>query len=646
MFRSARSKHESFVRSQAEEYRQILSIAARYAIFHSGRIAMSCRKREHSDSRAFETGTADLCTHANATHLENIQGIFGRQLVSGLGQVSRTHLHRVHCPLLGPDRSAEVVLERAFFSRLGASQSKATHIYFLNGRLVACRMLRKAIEQLYAKYYLKGPHYPFCYVELCMAPEILDINVHPTKKEVRFLDEQIVFRSIVDILERELIQSGEQQSFVVQVNPMLDARSVSTTFKRRASSTTPEEGAVATAQTSEVSSGRKRSVNEDSFMTSGAHQGNVDGDDHKPSGSRLNEELADGWIRLCSEQQERRLSQRFSTQTVPASQRIRVDAHILKLERWHDLNCATSERLHPSKMTMLSTQLPNTEAVRDNPSNTSAPASTGILDLLMLECSDAQSLPIAEVFRQHVFVGAVDERFCLIQFGTALVAVDMLHVLGCFYYQLLLEILQQRSEPTPAIRLRPSWVVETSACDSMTPNPSPTAIPDWASYAGELYRYCGIHLCPHPLCSVMDQLDATKLGTVPPDCWPRTTTGICLYLHSLPWLNLPGACTPCVSALNTFAEELVSARSHTNLCGRIRQVVHGVAGLYANSFVASFTERSRTENPHGTLAGAAERALLLVRDHQSFSPPEKWARDGTLTVVARTERLYRIFERC
>jgi DNA mismatch repair protein MLH1 len=51
--------------------------------------------------------------------------------------------------------------------------------------------VRRCLEQVYAAYLPKGTH-PFIYLSLQFPPSHLDVNVHPTKQEVRFLDEEQV----------------------------------------------------------------------------------------------------------------------------------------------------------------------------------------------------------------------------------------------------------------------------------------------------------------------------------------------------------------------------------------------------------------------------------------------------------------------
>jgi len=48
---------------------------------------------------------------------------------------------------------------------------------------VKCSSIKKALDSVYAAYLPKNSHY-FAYLSLEMAPENVDVNVHPTKKEV------------------------------------------------------------------------------------------------------------------------------------------------------------------------------------------------------------------------------------------------------------------------------------------------------------------------------------------------------------------------------------------------------------------------------------------------------------------------------
>ncbi len=69
--------------------------------------------------------------------------------------------------------------------------------FFVNGRFVKCAVLRNALEDGY-KGYMMGHCYPVCALFLDMPSDQLDVNVHPSKLELRFTDTEAVYRLIFD----------------------------------------------------------------------------------------------------------------------------------------------------------------------------------------------------------------------------------------------------------------------------------------------------------------------------------------------------------------------------------------------------------------------------------------------------------------
>lgn len=67
-------------------------------------------------------------------------------------------------------------------------QKKVDPIFFVNNRLVSCNSLKKSVLSVYEIFLQKNSH-PFILLSLKIKPENVDVNVHPTKKEVFFLFE-------------------------------------------------------------------------------------------------------------------------------------------------------------------------------------------------------------------------------------------------------------------------------------------------------------------------------------------------------------------------------------------------------------------------------------------------------------------------
>ena len=79
-------------------------------------------------------------------------------------------------------------------------------IYFINGRYVKSQLLSKAIEEAY-KSFLMQHQYPFCVLYFTFQGESLDVNVHPTKMELRFDNNQEVYQylcnGLYEVLSRK-----------------------------------------------------------------------------------------------------------------------------------------------------------------------------------------------------------------------------------------------------------------------------------------------------------------------------------------------------------------------------------------------------------------------------------------------------------
>ena len=96
-------------------------------------------------------------------------------------------------------------------------------IYFINGRYVKSQLLSKAIEEAY-KSFLMQHQYPFCVLYFTFKGESLDVNVHPTKMELRFDNNQEVYQylcnGLYEILSKkdmipEVPVSEEKKSTVI-----------------------------------------------------------------------------------------------------------------------------------------------------------------------------------------------------------------------------------------------------------------------------------------------------------------------------------------------------------------------------------------------------------------------------------------------
>ena len=86
--------------------------------------------------------------------------------------------------------------------------------FFINGRYIKSTLLQKAIEDAYKPVVMVGK-FPFVILHLNISPEEVDVNVHPTKLQVRFKDPDLIYNTVYKAITNQL----ESAYLVPHVNP-------------------------------------------------------------------------------------------------------------------------------------------------------------------------------------------------------------------------------------------------------------------------------------------------------------------------------------------------------------------------------------------------------------------------------------------
>lgn len=82
--------------------------------------------------------------------------------------------------------------------------NRGYELYFVNGRFIRSQILSKAIEDAF-KPFLMQHQYPFTVLYFDIDSSLLDVNVHPTKMELRFSNQQELYREVQSILSAALV---------------------------------------------------------------------------------------------------------------------------------------------------------------------------------------------------------------------------------------------------------------------------------------------------------------------------------------------------------------------------------------------------------------------------------------------------------
>lgn len=140
--------------------------------------------------RFIQNNQNKLHTSGNHNLKDIIYTVFGREIASNLLPVAQT---------------GEAVSVSGFIGKpVIARSNRNFENYFINGRYIKSSIICKAIEEAY-KPFMMQHKYPFTMLQFAIEPEFLDVNVHPTKMELRFRDGEIIYRLVRDAVAQALL---------------------------------------------------------------------------------------------------------------------------------------------------------------------------------------------------------------------------------------------------------------------------------------------------------------------------------------------------------------------------------------------------------------------------------------------------------
>ena len=145
---------------------------------------------------------ADVRTPQNSTATDNIRTIYGPAVARELLEIEHAD-EKLQFKAKGLATNANYSVKKSVF------------LLFINHRLVESPALKKALETVYAAYLPKHMH-PFLYLSLEIAPQNVDVNVHPTKHEVHFLHEAAIIESVQQAIETKLLGANTSRTYFTQ----------------------------------------------------------------------------------------------------------------------------------------------------------------------------------------------------------------------------------------------------------------------------------------------------------------------------------------------------------------------------------------------------------------------------------------------
>lgn len=192
LFYNVPTRRRAF-RSASEEYAKIAEQVGKYAVHCQG-VAFSCKKHGESGTSIAVPMAAGTKDRIRIVHNSAIANELMEFEVSDKQYGFKTN---------------------GFASNANYNGKRTTLLLFINHRSVDSSAIKKAVEQTYSAFLPKGGK-PFLYLSLEIEPARVDVNVHPTKREVNFLNEEEIVEIICGAIRSKLGKVDTSRTFMTQ----------------------------------------------------------------------------------------------------------------------------------------------------------------------------------------------------------------------------------------------------------------------------------------------------------------------------------------------------------------------------------------------------------------------------------------------
>ncbi len=177
-----------FLKTDQTENRKITELVSRYALAYPDKIF-----------EYIQNGKQKIRTTGQGVLREAVSGIYGFEIARQMIEIGTQE----HSPFL----------VTGVISPPGLSRSNRRELtFFVNGRWILDAGLSSAVIQAYHGLLMVG-RYPLVILNVRIPPQDVDVNVHPTKAEVRFKDQRMIFSVMQRILRASLIGQAPPPSY-------------------------------------------------------------------------------------------------------------------------------------------------------------------------------------------------------------------------------------------------------------------------------------------------------------------------------------------------------------------------------------------------------------------------------------------------
>eukprot|EP00923_Selenidium_pygospionis_P034096 GHVN01059592.1.p1 GENE.GHVN01059592.1~~GHVN01059592.1.p1 ORF type:complete len:798 (+),score=152.89 GHVN01059592.1:2795-5188(+) len=605
----------------AEEYIRILDITQRYAI-HYPLVSISCKKMGSHIADVRTPG----CRAGGGTEVVNV-GMKDSEAMRRdvVGNLFGSSVARELVSFCFECKHPSVVCV-GLVSNPNFSSRRGTSIFFINNRAIDCPALKRALEQVYEDLLPRGQK-SWLYISLNLPPSTVDVNVHPSKREVHFLNELEIIKAVQTNLLKALEDCSESRTYTLksaalkpikngaeeeEVETVDDSFSPAMGELMEGGDTPQQKKSVVEERTARRSMRASPSIGIEVDSGVSRKRKFQDGEPTGTGGTFLN------------------------------PTRVRTDANQSTLACFVRTRTHTDENLETSvdnveqKKTHTQAEQPLLNNLTQNPLSEVRTQTVSGSDAL--EIDSVQNIisgfkrygggEATRMLTDCVWVGCVDERLGLLQHGSKLCLVDMITVGRECVFQCIMQRFGRLpvftfSEPLPVCELVVAAMLNPDGSYELKDG---EVDEESIQSAGELMAKTVVKF--KEMLKDYFSIEIKDDGCV--HGFPRCLGGY-----------FPGA----VLLPQFFLHLAADVNWHSEI-DALTSIANFLAEYFCSPKPAKKMRDAKSVDVGSEVIELGETLHRAINQNRMYYVPRRFLKDGTISVLTSLERLYRIFERC
>uniref|UniRef100_A0A8R1DFV2 DNA_mis_repair domain-containing protein n=2 Tax=Caenorhabditis japonica TaxID=281687 RepID=A0A8R1DFV2_CAEJA len=607
--------------THGEEAKMVYDTLLRFAI-HRPDVSFALRQAQSNDFR----------TKGDGNLRDVVSNLLGREIADNLIPLA---LDSTRLKFEFSGNFSKPIAAATAKAALNRKTTRSFFSVFINGRSVRCEILKHPLDEVLQNRSLICQ---FCSVHLKIDETRIDVNVHPTKSSVIFLEKEAIIDEIRAYFEKVV---NEIFGFAAKET---DKNETQENLDENTSFSFSQIPIISSQSIKSIETFRRPSTSSDTSFKIGWNSGK-------------NEKKRVDYMEVRTDSRERKLDEFIvRCPTTPSTnsevrKRPRVEESIEDIGSMGDMDPEEEDQRRPGGTELDQVSMVSVASTMDGGANESQDLGEDAgelmesttahrdfefesLEFLRRQIVNESSLSLRNLFKTCIFVGSIDPQTILVQFGTSLYQIDFAAVLREFFYQISIFSFgnygsYRLEEDPPAIQELLELLGELSASDE-----------NYAAFevfaGAEKRKEAEAMLAEHA--ELLNDYFAIKLE------WSDENLGEKkLILTGIP--SLVHYYVPQLEKLPFLIAELVLEVDYDDEKSCFESICRALGRLF--SLHTGFVTADKLVSKFSTMRWKPMvKHILFPLVKRKLIPPESFKQQNVIKQLADAHDLYKVFERC